>query len=174
MLIPLLAVVLCFGTTACNSSKKTAKSPAKVEISDWNNPDLIKRLEPKEYANSIVLRLERTSCFGTCPVYTTVVYSDGSGLYNGRYHAKPEGKFTFKLTPSELATLLAKAESINYFKLDDVYEQPVTDMPTTYTYVNNGKERKQIRNYRGAPAELKEFEKLVDEVTLKAGKDPVK
>ena len=65
-----------------------------------------------------------------------------------------------------MEALLNKAKEINYMGLEDVYEKPVTDFPTCYTYVRLGKERKQIRDYRGAPQELKAFEKMIEEAVF--------
>ena len=159
-ILVLAVLVLSLGAVGCNSSKKASAKATSTELVTGVDP--LKRLDkPAEYDNKIVLRLERTSCFGTCPVYTIVIYEDGTGIYEGRTHANLEGQHGFKL--DNVQELLDQAKAINYMGFDDVYEKPVSDFPTCYTYVRLGKERKQIRDYRGAPAELKAFEKLIDE-----------
>jgi len=174
-LFPILVLALCLSTVACKSTKSVGDQAQATEQVDVSNPELLAlQQNPADYPSNLALRLQRTSCFGNCPVYTTVVFADGTGIHFAKHHKTPEGTFSFKLSEKDLKLLLDKAASIGYFALNDAYKKPVSDFPTTYTYVNNGKQRKQIENYRGAPEKLKEFEKLVDEVTVRAPMNAVK
>ena len=165
-MLVMAAMLVGLGAVGCKSSKKTAASSATTSAASaaTDPAQILKRVDPSEYANEVVLRLERTACFGTCPVFTMVIFEDGTGWYEGRTHATPEGKHTF--SGIDVAGLLAQAKEINYMGLEDEYVTPVTDFPTCYTYVRLGKDRKQIRDYRGAPPELKAFEKKIEEAVF--------
>ncbi|MFN8449836.1 MAG: DUF6438 domain-containing protein [Anaerolineae bacterium] len=48
----------------------------------------------------VALTLERTACFGACPVYTVTIYTDTDGtvVYNGEHFVDVEGEQTRRLT----------------------------------------------------------------------------
>ena len=39
----------------------------------------------------VVITLERTACFGVCPVYKLTIYGDGRVLYDGIRFVRTEG-----------------------------------------------------------------------------------
>lgn len=162
-----LALLSAFSFAACKSSQQAVAAKA-LSTTELSQGDYLTRKTADAYAASIAIRIERTSCYGTCPVYTAVIFANGQGLFEGRHHTEQEGKFTFSVTPEAIAMLQAQAAEINYWKLEDAYKKPVSDFPTTYSYFNNGKQRKQIENYRGAPAVLSTLEKAIDEVVFAA------
>ncbi len=43
------------------------------------------------------------ACFGTCPVYTVTVHSNGSGLFVGQHHTTVTGNQAFTVTPAQYA-----------------------------------------------------------------------
>jgi hypothetical protein len=117
--------------------------------------------------------LERTSCFGTCPVYKVEVRSDGVVNYAGEAFVKDVGKRSRNISASAFQRIVAKIQQVHFFDLDDEYltkRNPngsltaVTDLPTTITTVTTDKLQKSVRNYYGGPNSLKELEDLIDEV----------
>ena len=44
--------------------------------------------------NTVVITLERTTCFGVCPVYTLTIYGDGRVVYEGTRFVRTEGERT--------------------------------------------------------------------------------
>ena len=42
-------------------------------------------------------------CFGTCPVYTVTVHSNGTGLFVGQHHTTVIGNQPFTVTPTQYA-----------------------------------------------------------------------
>src|ERR1700730_2925658 len=114
------------------------------------------------------ISLERTACFGTCPVYTLTVYSDGKVEYEGKEHVKEKGARSSKIDEKLFLRLLEKADEIGFFKLNDRYEGRVTDLPTRITTVTKGDVSKTVRNYYGGPKGLHDFEQLIDHVTNSA------
>lgn len=117
--------------------------------------------------------IERTSCFGTCPVYTFIIRSDGTFRYKGFEYVQRKGAFTGKIPESEFHTLAQFIKDSGYFALEQDYYAPVTDNPTVYTTVVMNGKRKCICNYANAgPTRLWAIEQLIDALLTKATWDP--
>jgi hypothetical protein len=116
--------------------------------------------------------LERTACFGTCPVYTLTIHSSGVVEFAGTNHCKASGPQTGKMSPSSFAKLVKKIAEIEFFALRDRYDgknpdgtgSTVTDLPTRKTTVTRGDETKTVVNYFRGPPGLTELELLIDEL----------
>lgn len=117
------------------------------------------------------IRLQRTSCFGTCPVYTVTIDARGTVTYDGERFVRVVGRQTAQIEPSVVAGLLAKADAIGFFQMRDAYraiEHPdgtvtiVTDLPTTIVTVTVNGRMKQVIDYVAAPEALAEFEREID------------
>jgi hypothetical protein len=66
--------------------------------------------------------IQRTHCYGTCPVYPLTVYRDGVVEYDGWEFVKIQGKATGKLRPEELTALEELFRKHGYLKLADSYQ----------------------------------------------------
>ena len=119
-----------------------------------------------------LIQLRRTSCFGTCPVYSVSIDATGQVIYVGEKFVRVVGRHTARIEPSIVAKLLAHAESARFFDLRDAYREienadgsrtSVSDQPTTFVSVAANGRNKTIEDYIGAPEALKEFEREIDE-----------
>lgn len=118
--------------------------------------------------------LERTPCFGTCPVYTVSISRAGEVMFNGKRHVADTGQATAMISPERVDSLLGELEAAGYFGFDDAYvmDSPAcgmyaTDLPTIITSATRNGETKTIRHDRGcsaAPPELSQLEQRIDEV----------
>ena len=117
--------------------------------------------------NHTLILLERTACFGNCPVYSITIKDNGSGIYVGKNFVKNIGEFTFNISKSEIDKILKKAEKIDFWNLKNEYYENISDLPTTYIQIKN----KKIKDYVGAPKQLKELQKLIDNITIKSISD---
>lgn len=130
---------------------------------------------PTAHAN-LLITLERTACFGTCPIYALTIYEDGRVEYVGQDFVTAKGEQTGSITPEKLQELVAAFQNADYFNLQDEYTAPITDLPTTITSFTFDGTTKTIRNYGGcldnmlvpAPQALCELENKIDEVTKSA------
>jgi Domain of unknown function (DUF6438) len=120
----------------------------------------------------VVIRLERTSCFGECPVYLVSIDAKGNVTYDGTEFVRVKGRQADHIPVSRVAELLATADRIGFFDLRDQYrtirnpdgtETMVTDLPTTFVTITRGGRSKRVEDYVGAPAELKQLEQQIDE-----------
>jgi hypothetical protein len=65
-----------------------------------------------EFPPDALIRLQRTSCFGPCPIYTVTIDARGTVTYEGERSVRIVGRRTAHIDKSIVAGLLAKAESI--------------------------------------------------------------
>jgi len=121
-----------------------------------------KGTEIKEIKKELIISLERTPCYGTCPIYKIKIFSDGSAFYHGERFVEKIGNYEFSVSKETLNYILKKADEIGFFELEDKYTANITDLPKTITFIKNGKNKKRVVDYYGAPKTLKEFESLVD------------
>ena len=112
----------------------------------------------------VVVTLERTTCFGSCPAYTISIADDGTVKYEGRSYVRVAGARAWKIEPSAVAALAREMEAAGYFDLKDRYRAPITDLPTVRTSLRLGGRSKSIEDYYGAPESLHALERRVDEV----------
>jgi hypothetical protein len=126
---------------------------------------LISTASTQSPAGPIVITLERTACFGTCPVYTVTVRDDGSVSYDGRSFVRVPGKYAWQIDPAMVRALADEMTRAGFFDLKKEYTAMITDMPTTYTTLSIGARTKRVKDYFDAPPKLMELEKRIDEVS---------
>jgi hypothetical protein len=122
--------------------------------------------------DDLVITLERTRCFGACPVYSVTIDAKGNVTYEGRRFVHVEGRATDRIPVARVAALLATARRIGFFDLRDQYltrknpdgsETRVTDLPTTFVTITSEGRTKRVEDYFGAPESLQEFEQQIDD-----------
>lgn len=123
-------------------------------------------LLPPQNLTDVEIKLERTPCYGPCPVYSVTVYGDGTVIYEGIRHVRIEGVQTYDISEDEVNDLVSMFYEINYFSLNDRYDAPFTDSYTIITSVKIGDETKTVSNYGDSgPPRLHELEVKIDEIT---------
>lgn len=119
----------------------------------------------KEIPADAVARIQRTACFGRCPIYTLTVYEDGRAEYFGKNFAPREGMWIADVTPELMEQLLIFANEIEYFELENIYDkEAVTDVPSTISSLRTEQGLKTVVNRFDAPEELRRFEQYFDEL----------
>jgi hypothetical protein len=118
--------------------------------------------------SGVIITLERTMCFGKCPVYTLTIYGDGTVNYEGKKHVAVMGSQMARISENKVSQLIDEFMRINYFSLKDSYtRRGMTDMPSAITSIRIGGREKTVHHYYGdrtAPPELKELEKKIDQI----------
>ena len=145
-------------TTASQIKKETSKTPSKTNVEHNNGFEPALPIIP---AVRLMAKIDRTPCFGKCPVFTIELFDDGTVKYNGVAFVDKQGTFTAKVTPEFIAKIQSKALSVNYLSFENKYPiAPVViaDLPTTTTFIRIGKEDKQITDNFDAPRDLIDFE----------------
>jgi hypothetical protein len=102
------------------------------------------------------LKMERSGCYGRCPIYDLTIESDGKVTFEGKSWTKIIGKAEDRLSEEKFKKLTDEIEKANFFSFDNAYNSEsqncpntVTDHPSVKLYVKlNGKE-KNINHYLG-------------------------
>jgi len=122
------------------------------------------------------ITLERTACFGTCPMYKLTIDSDGTVTFVGERFTKTIGEATGKISPNDFRQFVSEFEKINYFSLPDsflpgtpVCPERVTDMPSANTSIRLKGKTKSVSHYHGCGdsgvlPKLTALENKIDEV----------
>ena len=122
--------------------------------------------------DDLVITLERTGCFGECPVYTVTIDARGNVSYEGTRFVRVEGRQTDRIPLARVVSILDTAERIGFFRLRDAYrvmQNPdgssttATDLPAAFVTITRAGRSKRIEDYFGAPDGLKELERQIDE-----------
>jgi hypothetical protein len=134
-----------------------------------SNPD---RSSPSATSGPAIT-LERTACFGGCPIYTISVSPSGEVRFEGRAHVRKLGLATGKVPPERVAALLSELERGGYFTFAERYTSPeptcgryATDSPSVITSVTvRGRTKRVIHDYGcgNAPGALVVLERRIDE-----------
>mgnify|MGYP001333116729 CR=1 FL=1 len=171
----LLSIVL-----ACNKDRKNAKrnnqlmevEHGKTELADkdtitMNQHSVIEPIHKKLHASlskDVVIRFERTACFGSCPSYILTIHQDGKAKYEGLEWAPRKGLFKAEIDQEIIDSIRRKAEEIGFFSLQDVYDNEyITDLPSAITTLKSIKYFKTVVNRYQGPETLRTFERFIDE-----------
>lgn len=159
LVLVLLALAACKTPTADAAAPQA--QPAKTEAAPTPVTPAPEKAAPK-----LLVAIERTPCFGRCPIYRAEVFDDGTLVFDGRRFTAVRERTEVKLTEQRLHELVARVEQSDFAKWKPSYEhRDMTDMPSTFVTFRD----KTIRHYQGdksAPMELTgleyEIELLLD------------
>lgn len=116
-------------------------------------------------SDSVLARIQRTPCFGTCPIYTMTIYQGGYVTFHGEKFVDMEGHYEGKSDKNKLEELIESAEEVGFFQLDREYDNPrVTDLPSTIITMAKGESFKTVINRYSGPPSLTDFQKKFDEL----------
>ena len=110
------------------------------------------------------ITLQRTECFGDCPVYHVVLRRDGDCLWYGRAGTHRLGIHVAEPTSEEFARLSAAVLATGFLDLEPHYVDAVTCQPSTTTTLRAGVLMKSVYRYggRSAPYALIGAEDAID------------
>jgi hypothetical protein len=117
------------------------------------------------------ITLERSRCYGPCPVYKATLRRDGKATYIGKENVALIGKYKGMINQRDFDRLAEFLSSRGFFTFKEKYSEGwlAQDIPTVITSaVRNGKRKTVKRKTLGltgpnaAPAEMIEIEKEID------------
>lgn len=126
-----------------------------------------------------VIGIQKTSCYGACPVYTMDILSNCKVILRAeRFLEMGSGEFKSKLSRSQYEELIQAFRQSGFLALDEIYRSNVSDLPTTYFYFKDKDNAKTIEVYGRWPDELTVLDKkltaLIDDLKWKKVSDPKK
>lgn len=161
----LLTTLILFFYFDCGLPKNTTDNPQNTKVVNSPNQSF-----SQEIPENLLISLERTVCFGTCPSYKLSVKSDGTVSFEGIEFTKVKGKAEGKITKENLKTLLSEFEKANFFNLKDSYKSEEdgckevwTDNPSEFISIQIGEKSKTVRHYFGCQkVEGNDLEKIAN------------
>jgi hypothetical protein len=111
--------------------------------------------------------MERTGCYGECPVYRLTVNKDGTVVYVGTRWVKALGRKQYKISEAQLAELQAAFDHANFAQLHDYDRVENTDDDWALISLYRGATPKRVRHYHGdnsAPLALSVLEDEFDRI----------
>ncbi len=170
----LLALSFSAVLVACKTPKQTTESKpeatapvettAPVEVTAPVKTQHEAAATAPATQDSLFVYLERTPCYGECPMYKFKIYNSGYAHYEGKRFVEKLGTYETRLSAAVLNEIKAKVKDINYFGFKDQYPKTASDFPSVKTAIIIDGKRKEIMNGTGAPSALREFEKYLDSV----------
>ncbi len=110
--------------------------------------------------------LERSPCFGECPVYTAVINASGRVEYHGRMYVPRLGTYTGKISLYEFRCLAQFVSVTRFWEMESYYDfrnSVVTDCAAACVLVATESHRKLVSNYGDSgPPELWAIAGLID------------
>lgn len=115
------------------------------------------------------ITLERTQCFGVCPVYSVSIIGDGSVQYVGTNYVKVVGQASGQIAVSEVQSLVDEMWDAGYLDMNEPSPCTVswTDAPSVITSLSLGAHAHTVSHYHGnpcSPTALTTIEDRIDEV----------
>ncbi|HNB81364.1 MAG TPA: TonB family protein [Chitinophagaceae bacterium] len=108
------------------------------------------------------LKMDRTACFGRCPVYTVELMYNGVIVYNGSKNVEFIGEREAGISPAAMQKFMKQFSRYKLLSLQNVYKPKATDLPRlNFTFTVNGK-TKTVKNGESGPAFLDVIGKKVD------------
>lgn len=139
--------------------------------------NLRKELDPRQ----IVVTLERTACFGSCPSYRVTLTGTGDVVYEGKALVKITGTRRATLPREEVLKIVNELLRVKIFDAPPEYDTLdlinsyegrltigsaiTTDGPSAYLELRIGADAKRVRLYSHVPKELGAIPALIDQVT---------
>lgn len=121
----------------------------------------------------VTITLERTACYGRCPIYSVEINRDGRVYFFGKKYVAVKGKKIARIMDSDFASLEAKFKKIDFLSLRNTYagnedgcKEVWTDNPSIVITAKYNRVHKKVGYYmgcRGLPI-LVEIEHLADAI----------
>lgn len=120
----------------------------------------------------VVIRLERTKCYGSCPAYKLTIHGNGRVVYIGEDNVKEKGKKHARIGVDDVRRLVSEFERANYFSMNQYTDKDCscvlcTDMPTAITEIKVKGIAHRVEHYYGCtcpPPLLWELEQTIDKI----------
>ncbi|MEK7950092.1 DUF6438 domain-containing protein [Luteolibacter sp. Y139] len=120
------------------------------------------------------ISLERTACYGTCPVYTVILHRDGRAEYKPRAHLAQQGDFEGEINSYEFERLSYLLEKNGFERMNGSYKAGFTDAATCIVTASSSSGAKKVSDYGGAgPINLWVIQQLIDGIRARTDWKPV-
>lgn len=130
--------------------------------------------QPAPAVDGAVVTLERTACYGSCPIYSVRLSDDGTVRFVGERNVTMVGTAEGTVKPKRVRALARRFGAADYWKLADRYmpgeancPRYAADLPTVITSITIAGKTKRVEHDHGCagvPPALLALEMAVDSV----------
>lgn len=142
------------GVTILPPEVKPSRHVPFPEVKDWQ---------------SVIIKLTRTGCFGTCPSYEVEVHGDGIVRYQGESYVAILGDHHCSVAEENVRELVRSFRETDYYSLRDEYIAGITDNPTYVSSIQIDGKSKTVKYYVGTmigmPLEVSDLESAIDRLS---------
>ncbi|MEP7264196.1 MAG: DUF6438 domain-containing protein [Bacteroidota bacterium] len=159
--LKIISALLLIVTVAATVSCKTRRSNSAT-VGATATEGTTGALHP----DSIFAAIERSPCFGRCPVFKATIYNNGKAVYIGRTSVSKLGMFTASVTADQLKSLSQKATELRLDTLQNQYvNEHLADFPSHQIKILTGNILKSVYVMdTDPPSSIIEFEKTLEEL----------
>jgi len=137
----LLGGILAIVVTDCNRGQAAAAAAAP-------SPETAQKRD-------LYVQIERTPCYGRCPIDRVEAFSDGKVRYTGERFVPRQGTYTRQLTPDEIKKLEQMLRESAFETYDTLYDNPgISDLPSLVLIYRLDGESRRITCRTGCPPDL--------------------
>lgn len=141
---------------------REAEYPRGHNLPAWRTWD---EWEDRSHGITLV-GLERSPCFGECPVYTALIHKSGLVEYQGRMYVERLGEHRGKVNLYNFQRLAQFIDGTGFWQMENYYDfrdSVVSDCPGACVLVATPTRRKLVSNYADSgPPELWAIAGLID------------
>jgi hypothetical protein len=96
---------------------------------------------PKD-TQSLIIRVNRSECFGACPTYAITIHGNGSVNYSGIHNVGVSGDQSGTIQPDQLMAVLQEFDNVRFFSLETKAFERCTDTPKVSVFISvDGREK---------------------------------
>ncbi len=140
----LVFLILVISLWSCKSTK----------VNSSNNNDIV------------FCTLERTPCFGRCPVYSIKIYESGLLLYKGQRNVQDTFCHSRQISKSELTSLKSAFAEVDFMAMKSSYpfeERAPVDLPSCIIFFKSNNQEKTVTDHHWkSPENLAFLERKID------------
>ena len=156
-------------------SCKTAENVAVAEEEIIETSPPVKPIESNDESTTMQVKpgdslfayIYRSPCFGKCPTYKMSIYKNGTVLLEGIRDVRLVGNFKAKISSKQMKMFSDMALSLEFFKMNDKYDSPITDVPSTTLSIVADGYRKEVYARANYPQRIKKLAELFDHLLEK-------
>jgi len=149
---------------AHNAKKTAANANATGVVGDDapTNP----RRNPYVSDQDTVVHINKTACYGDCPVFSATILANGDSFYTGKQNVEKIGTYTAKISQRAIIKIDEKLLEIDFYDLNGRYPEDekeiIVDLPWVYIFSELKEQKNHVAVNHSGPKKLMNFISFVE------------
>lgn len=153
---------------------------ASIEVQGATHKEIVEEFRGKDIDPAeVVVTMERTACFGTCPAYRVTISGTGHVEYEGRHFVLNQGFREGAISPEAMIDIASALMRAHFFDASSEYRTSdtimsydgrlqlqsivVADAAGVYLQLKLGRHEKRVQLQFNVPAEIETVTRLIDQ-----------